>query len=706
MLPSTAYGDSRLSMWLRVRTYAVPPSMIELATARRAAGDWAGACAAARIDVDLDLRSVARAHGRDLAARLRADLRRLAPDLLRWHMPRIAPDGLLRPGLTLTLARYERPGRAGPLHLVARTPPAWADAGQRISLALFDPADGPAGRHPHPHPNRRYRLDLHRHLWDASRAGELRDRSGAGGPAPPDRDPLGLAPPGHGCAVGRWAAEASILLHAEGQPGGMFTVRLGSHRRLLLTVTSDAADTPDPAERRHGVGRGDRPPSSVEHRGGVGRGDRPPGSVEHRGGGGLGEWPPGSVEHRGGGGLGEWPAGSVEHRSGDDPAPRPPYPAQHQHRANPAQQPPEPPEHQREGDQAQQPPGSVEHRSRDDPAPRPPHPAQHQHRANPAQQPPEPPEHQREGDQAQQPPEPPEHQRGGGAAERPPGPAGPRSHGPPHHGAGEGAAPKPAENLRWAVPAENRGGAVPAENRRGVSPADGAAGPGGGALQVSGLVGEPRLRIVDALPPGGLSAVPVLPEAATWVAPDLELLRAGLLGAELLHPLVAAALVPGHAAPGAVRDQDPVEQARRVECRGATHRIGLVDGVLVPLDHDPDVIEREELLSALGGPALPCLRVIDEAHRRPDCLAGVRERLDHGDTEGALAVVEALLGPGALLREGPLRDELTAAAERRIAYGLYRAGLTGPGGSSTHPGRRTGRSRRPTRRQTRYGTFF
>lgn len=216
MLPSTAYADSRLSLWQRVRAYAVPPSMIELATGRRAAGDWAGACAAARIDVDLDLRSVARAHGRELTARLRADLRHLAPDLLRWHMPRIAPDGLLRPGLTLTLARYGGAGRAGPLRLVARTPPAWADAGQRISLALWDPAGARTGGHPHPHPSRRYRLDLHRHLWDARRAAELRDRSGAGGPTPPDADPQGLAPPGHGCAVGRWAAEAGILLAAEG----------------------------------------------------------------------------------------------------------------------------------------------------------------------------------------------------------------------------------------------------------------------------------------------------------------------------------------------------------------------------------------------------------------------------------------------------------------------------------------------------------
>ena len=122
MLTDTANGDSRLSFWLRVREFAVPPSMIETATARRLGGDWAGACAAAGFDVDLDLRSVARAHGREPAARIRADLRQLAPDLLRWHMPRIAPDGLLRPGLTLALARYDAPGRAGDgtVHLVIR----------------------------------------------------------------------------------------------------------------------------------------------------------------------------------------------------------------------------------------------------------------------------------------------------------------------------------------------------------------------------------------------------------------------------------------------------------------------------------------------------------------------------------------------------------------------------------------------------------
>ncbi|WP_405387152.1 hypothetical protein OG596_04595 [Streptomyces sp. NBC_01102] len=440
MLTQIANRDSHPSFWLRVREFAVPPSMIETATARRAAGDWAGACAAAGFDVDLDLRSVARTHGHAYTARIRTDLRHLAPDLLRWHMPRIAPHGLLRPGLTIALAAYDTVGRDGapPLRLVVRTPPAWADAGQRISLALWDGSRAGAGarRHPHPHPNRRFRLDLHRHLWDARRTGELRTRSGAGTrPADPfDVDPevRERVPPGRGCALDRWGAEAETLLRAEGRTDGRVAVRFGSRHRLHLDLAAD----------------------------------------------------------------------------------------------------------------------------RD----------------------------------------------------------GPRS-------------------LR---------------------------------------VAEPDTR-------DGAPAPPILPDAATWVLPDLELLRTGAIEPGLLHPLVVAALVPDHTPAG---DPPPPYEAGRprlVECRGARHRIGLVDGVLVPLDHDPGEIRREELLVALTGTPLPCLRAIDEAHRHPDCLAGVRERLDHGDTAGALAVVEGLLGPGAVLRSGALRDELEAAARRRITYGLFRADLIGPG---------------------------
>ncbi|WP_328425648.1 hypothetical protein [Streptomyces sp. NBC_00443] len=434
---------SLLSFWPRVREFAVPASMIETATARRLAGDWAGACAAAGVDVDLDLRSVVRNHGRETATCLRGDLRHLAPDLLRWHMPRIAPDGLLRPGLTLALAKYGGGGRGGrgPLHLVVRTPPAWADAGQRISLGLWQGAANPHSTHPHPRPSRRFRFDLHRHLWDARRVAELRIRAGGGLPDGdrPGLDPdlLRTLPYGRGCAVDRWADEARLLLRAEGRSVGAVLVRLGGRHRLVLEL---------------------------------------------------------------------------------------------------------------------------------------------------------------------------EGERAGGA-------------------------------------------------------------------------GPVAMRIAAATRRSG-SALPVLPDAATWVLPDLELLRAGAVDADRLHPLVAPALVPGRPPPSRPSPSTPPDRAgqpRLVECRGARHRIGLVDGVLAPLDHDPAEIRREELLASLTGTPLPCLQAIDEAHRHPECLPDVRERLCHGDTAGALAVVEGLLGPDAVLRDGALRAELQAAARRRLTYGLFRAGLTGPG---------------------------
>lgn len=440
MHPFTANENFRLHFWARVREFAVPPSMIESATARRAVGDWAGACAAARVDVDLNLRAVGRAHGTWLAAQVRADLRHLAPDLLRWHFPRIGPDGLLRPGLTVSLARYRSTaGSGGEVHLVARTPPAWADAGQRISLALWTPCQHRigAGLHPHPRPDRRFRLDLHRHLWDVRRTGELRERSGRW---PPTGD---LASNQIGaCAVDRWMAEAALLLRAEGHAGNVVAVRLAARHRLVLNLGA--------------------------------------------------------------------PGESVGSRAG---------------------------------------------------------------------------------------------------------------------------------------------------------------------------------------------AVPVLPDAATWVLPDLRLLHAGLIDVDRLHPLVASALRPDHRPSGAARSPDSAENPRLVECRGATHRIGVVNGMLVPLDHDPDEIRREELLGALGGTELPCLRAIDKAHRDPEGLVDVRARLDHGDTAGAIAAVEALLGPDVLLRGGALRDELETAARRQVAHGLYRAGLAGfAPNPSTQDKRRRSRSRHATSR--------
>ncbi|MEV0648938.1 hypothetical protein AB0I28_27165 [Phytomonospora sp. NPDC050363] len=428
--------STRLLMWQRVREYAVPPSMIDTATARRAVGDWAGACAAARVDVDLDLRALRDRHGTETVTCLRRDLRRLAPDLLRWHAPRIAPDGRLRPGLTIALADYRR-SDGTPVRLVARTPPSWADAGQRMSLALWD--GGPC-HHPHPHPDRRFRLDLHRHLWDSTRSAELARRCGDSGST---------------WAVSRWAAEAETLLLSQGRPRGAFTVRLGPRERAVLEL---------------------------------------------------------------------------------------------------------------------------------------------------------------------------------------------------------------------------------------VAPDDSHA---------------PTFRPVrEALPPQEIAALPLLPEAAARTLPDLELLRAGLVAPGRLHPLVAEALAGFGPAPTARGVPEPVDP-QRVECRGEIHRIGLRDGVLTAIDHDAAQLRREDLLVALGGPPLPCLRAIDAVHRDPQALPAVRERLRHGDPAGALAVVEGLLGPAAILRDGPLREELETAAARRVDHGLFRSRLATAHPTRAHGGGDPRRRKRNSRAHTR-----
>ena len=110
--------------------------------------------------------------------------------------------------------------------------------------------------------------------------------------------------------------------------------------------------------------------------------------------------------------------------------------------------------------------------------------------------------------------------------------------------------------------------------------------------------------------------------------------------------------------------------------------------MLTALDHDPDEIRREELLAALGGTPLPCLRVIDAVHRDPEPLAEIRARLDHGDNDGALAAVEELLGPAAVLRDGALRDEFESAVARQVTYGLYRSGIAGHGPLKDVPNRK------------------
>ncbi|MFG1780411.1 ankyrin repeat domain-containing protein [Micromonospora sp. NPDC049051] len=157
---------------LRLLAYASPPAMVAAATDRRLAGDWRGACAAARIDAHVDLRDIATRYGTDEAARVEGELRGLAPDLLRRFLPRTGSLALL-PRAAVVLSRLpdpvatgSRPHRAVPL-LVATLPPT-DRAPQRIGLRVTDSRHLPTRWH-----------DLPGWCWDADAVATRRWAYGA-----------------------------------------------------------------------------------------------------------------------------------------------------------------------------------------------------------------------------------------------------------------------------------------------------------------------------------------------------------------------------------------------------------------------------------------------------------------------------------------------------------------------------------------------
>ncbi|WP_063762214.1 ankyrin repeat domain-containing protein [Streptomyces bicolor] len=215
----------------RIRRYAVPGWMIERATERRLAGDWRGACAAANVDVTFDLSDVADHCGDDVAAALEDDLRHFAPDLLRWHLPRVLGGRTtLAPDWTVVLARYrpraadERRRTTPYLHI---TTAPMTEGPQRIALrfstlGVVERAAGAFGRDTG---DWRYA----RHLWDVRHAAELRERCGGGTDRPPffraDGTPRGAedlpaTDPGDGDPAAR--AEWATLLHQKGETQAAF----------------------------------------------------------------------------------------------------------------------------------------------------------------------------------------------------------------------------------------------------------------------------------------------------------------------------------------------------------------------------------------------------------------------------------------------------------------------------------------------------
>ncbi|MFD1660629.1 ankyrin repeat domain-containing protein [Streptomyces caeni] len=211
--------------WRRIRRYAVPRWMIERATARRLAGDWAGACAAAAVDVDFELPRIAGKYGADVATAVADDLHHFAPDLLRWHLPRLLGGRTtLAPNLTVLLSGHHPPGRGGAPYLYVLTP-AMTEGPQRLTLRF-----GQLGEEHRPGAADITTEDwtTARHLWDVRHAAELREHCGGNAERPPflnadgtPRPPSELprSDPGDDPAE---RAEWAALLHEEGEVEAAF----------------------------------------------------------------------------------------------------------------------------------------------------------------------------------------------------------------------------------------------------------------------------------------------------------------------------------------------------------------------------------------------------------------------------------------------------------------------------------------------------
>ncbi|WP_194922686.1 hypothetical protein [Catenulispora pinisilvae] len=150
--------------------------MIAAVAERRAAGDWRGACAAADVDVCLRPDSIRRDYGAEIADQASRVLRDLAPDLLRWHLPRRGHGcGDLLAGLLVPLAEFTDGSRR--LTLAAATAQSALDAGQRIVLVVLGGGDDGATRSVLEAVRLKYpeRLSLLRHpmFWNAEAAPEL-----------------------------------------------------------------------------------------------------------------------------------------------------------------------------------------------------------------------------------------------------------------------------------------------------------------------------------------------------------------------------------------------------------------------------------------------------------------------------------------------------------------------------------------------------
>ncbi|MEV0411576.1 ankyrin repeat domain-containing protein [Streptomyces sp. NPDC050448] len=242
--------------WQRIRRYAVPGWMIERATGHRLAGDWRAACAAAAVDIRFDLPRLAARHGAPVAEAVEEDLRHLAPDLVRWHLPRVLGGRTtIDPDVRVLLARYGADADADAPVLSVTTGP-MIDGPQRLLLhcAPVDPAE---------HSRVYFGVNqlraedwtAARPLWDARHTAALRERhTGGAGRLPffrPDGTPLPpaelpTADPGAADPAGH--AEWVALLHARGEFAEAYEAA-GIERDLTVPEESGAYGRPMDPER-------------------------------------------------------------------------------------------------------------------------------------------------------------------------------------------------------------------------------------------------------------------------------------------------------------------------------------------------------------------------------------------------------------------------------------------------------------------------
>jgi hypothetical protein len=149
-----------LTTWQRIRQYAVPPRMIEESTKARESGDWRAACAAADVDIAFDPDTLRKRFGAADTARLEAELHALAPDLMRWHLPRaLGGYTTLATGSSLMLSPSVKRVKADTPVLVVRMPPSVRGSQRLVLDVVAATAELP---------------DVAPYRWDARAAADLR----------------------------------------------------------------------------------------------------------------------------------------------------------------------------------------------------------------------------------------------------------------------------------------------------------------------------------------------------------------------------------------------------------------------------------------------------------------------------------------------------------------------------------------------------